>query len=98
MEASVPVSGSHSCTHSSVGVALQEQAPWAVCSPPALPVGSDSLPYISSQLNGAHCCFAAILTRPVENYSSFKVLSGVAAPLSWPPSPPSLTSSINSGI
>lgn len=98
MEASVPVSGSHSCTHSSLGVARQEQAPWAVCSPPALPVGSDSLPYTSSQLNGAHCCFAVILTRPVENHSSFKVLPGVAVPFELAPSPPSLTSSINSGI
>lgn len=61
-------------------MALQEQAPLAVCSPPALPVGSDSLPYISSQLNGAYCCFVAILTRPVENYSQCKVLPGVAAP------------------
>lgn len=62
-------------------MALQEQAPLAVCSPPALPVGSDSLTYIDSQFNRAYCCFVVIiLTRPVENYSQCKVLPWVVLP------------------
>lgn len=90
------VSGSHTCTHSPFGVALQEQAPLAVCSPPALPVGSDSLPYISSQFNGANGCFVVILTRPAENCHSLRCSSGCLLSLIWPISPPSLPVSINS--
>lgn len=79
-------------------MALQEQAPLAVCSPPALPVGSDSLPYISSQFNGAYGCFVVILTRPAENHHSLRGSSGCLLSLIWPISPPSLPLPINSVI
>lgn len=85
------VSGSHHRTHSPTGMALQGQAPLAVCSPPASPVGSLSALHLLSALH----------RHPHQTCGelfSVRCSLGWLLPLSWPFSPPSLTPSINSGI
>lgn len=55
------VSGGHTCTHSSFQEALPGRQRWQ-CAHPLPRLWAHSLPYISSQLNGAQGRFGVLLT------------------------------------